>query len=306
MAADLATKRRSKLLAVAPKAAEPSKPKLMIFGREGVGKTWFSLQFPSVYFIDTEGGANRDHYTDLLEKAGGVYLGPSNGALDFETIIGQVQALASEKHSYKTLVIDSATKLFNTAVANEAERLGDKNAFGADKKAAVQYMRRLVAWFMRLDMSVILTSHQKDVWGLNDKGQREVVGVGYDCWEKLSYELDLCINVQKLGPRRAGRVVKSRLLGFPEADLFDFTYEAFAERYGRDVIETESKPLVLASAEQVAEIRRLLDTVKLPDGQAEKWLAAASAETWDEVDADKALKVIAALKAKLTPTNGDT
>jgi hypothetical protein len=297
--ADVMTKTRSRLRAVPPKAAEPSRPKILLYGREGIGKTWFSLQFPSVYFIDVEGGANRSHYTDILERSGGVYMGPSEGALDFETVIGQVQALAKEQHHYRTLVIDSTTKLFNTAVAEEAERLGDKNAFGADKKAAVQYMRRLVVWLMRLDMSVILTAHQKEVWGLNDKGVREVVGVGPDTWEKLPYELDLTINITKAGPRRLGKIGKSRLIGFPETETFDFTYEAFADRYGKDVIEADSKPLVLASPDQVAEIRRLLDTVKLPDGQADKWLAAASAETWDEVDADKAEKVIAALKARL-------
>jgi hypothetical protein len=156
-----------------------------------------------------------------------------------------------------------------------------------------------VVWLMRLDMSVILTAHQKEVWGLNDKGVREVVGVGPDTWEKLPYELDLTINITKAGPRRLGKIGKSRLIGFPETETFDFTYEAFADRYGKDVIEADSKPLVLASPDQVAEIRRLLDTVKLPDGQADKWLAAASAETWDEVDADKAEKVIAALKARL-------
>ena len=289
----------SRLKAVAPKAAEPSRPKILLFGREGIGKTWFSLQFPSVYFIDTEGGANRDHYTDLLEKAGGVYLGPEQGALDFETVIEQIQALATERHEYRTLVIDSITKLFNTAVANEAERLGDKNAFGADKKAAVQYMRRMVNWLMRLDMSVILTAHQRDVWGLNDNKQREVIGVGYDCWDKLSYELDLCINVEKKGTKRLGKIGKSRLLGFPENEMFEFIYPEFAARYGRDVIEANSKPLSLATPEQVAEIHRLLDTVKLPDGQAAKWLAAASAETWEEVDTDKAVKVISALKAKM-------
>lgn len=289
----------SKLKAVAPKAAEPSKPKVLIFGREGIGKTMFTLQFPSVYFIDVEGGASRDHYTDLLDKAGGVYMGPEQGSLDFETVIEQVKALAQEKHGFKTLAIDSITKLFNTAVAEEAERLGDKNAFGADKKAAVQYMRRLVVWLMRLDMSVILTAHQKDVWGLNDKGQREAVGVGPDCWDKLPYELDLTINIQKIGPRRVGKIGKSRLLGFPETEIFEFTYAGFSERYGKDVIEAESKPLVLATPEQVAEIKKLLDTVKLPDGQAAKWLSAASAETWDEVDEEKAAKVITALKTKL-------
>lgn len=289
----------SKLKAVAPKAAEPSKPKILLFSKEGAGKTWFTLQFPNVYFIDVEGGASRDHYTDLLDKAGGVYMGPEQGALDFETVIEQVKALAQEKHGFKTLAIDSVTKLFNTAVAEEAERLGDKNAFGADKKAAVQYMRRLVVWLMRLDMSVILTAHQVDVWGLNDKGVREVVGVGPDCWPKLPYELDLCINLQKAGPRRIGKVGKSRLLNFPEAGTFDFTFQEFAERYGREVIDAESKPLTLATAEQVAEIERLLNTVKLPEGQADKWLSAASAETWAEVDEDKASKVIGALRAKL-------
>lgn len=288
----------SKLKAVAPKAAEPTKPKVLIYGREGIGKTMFALQFKNVYFIDAEGGASRAHYTDLLEKAGGVYMGPEQGALDFETVIEQVQALAKEKHSFKTLVIDSATKIFNTAVAEEAERLGERNAFGADKKAAVQFMRRLVVWLMRLDMSVILTAHEKDVWGMVN-GKREATGVGPDCWDKLPYELDLTINVQKNGPRRVGKIGKSRLLGFPETETFEFTYDAFSERYGRDVIEAESKPLVLATAEQVAEIKRLLDTVKLPDGQAEKWLSAASADVWEEVDEDKAAKVIGALKMKL-------
>ena len=293
-----APRRASKLKAVAPKAAEPTKPKVLIYGREGIGKTWFALQFPSVYFIDAEGGASRQHYTDLLETAGGVYMGPSQGALDFETVIEQVQALAKEHHDYKTLVIDSATKIFNTAVAEEAERLGDKNAFGADKKAAVQYMRRLVVWLMRLDMSVVLTAHEKDVWGMVG-GKREAIGVGPDCWDKLPYELDLTINVMKHGPRRIGKIGKSRLLGFPESETFDFTYDEFAERYGKDVIDAESKPLVLATPEQVAEIDRLLNIVKLPEGQAEKWLSAASAETWADVDEDKAAKVIASLKSKL-------
>ena len=77
---------RSRLKAVAPKAAEPSKPKVLIFGKPGVGKTWQALDFPSVYYIDTEGGADLAHYTDKLERSGGVYRarllqgGPDQGA----------------------------------------------------------------------------------------------------------------------------------------------------------------------------------------------------------------------------------
>jgi hypothetical protein len=297
--ADLQTKTRSRsrLVAVPPKSAEPSRPKLCLFGKEGSGKTIFCLQFPNVYYIDTESGATRDHYTDLLEKAGGVYMGVQHGSLDFDTVIGQIQALASEKHDYKTVIIDSITKLFNTAIADEAERLGDRNAFGADKKKAVQYMRILVAWLMRLDMSVVLTAHQKDVWGLN-KGQREVIGVGPDVWDKLPYELDLTINVEKLGPRRIGRIGKSRLINFPENDIFEFNFETFAEMYGREVIEKEAKPLVLASDEQVEEVRRLLSVVKVAEDWTEKCFKKANCEDWPEMDAELIAKAIEFLKLR--------
>lgn len=135
----------SKLKAVDPKSAAPSKPKVLVFGKSGIGKTWTSLDFPNVYYIDTESGADLGHYTDKLKKSGGAYLGVDQGSLSFDTVLEQVQALATEKHPYKTLVIDSISKLFNTEIATEMEKLGDKDVYGASKKPAVAYMRRLVS-----------------------------------------------------------------------------------------------------------------------------------------------------------------
>ena len=127
----------SKLKAKAPEEVQPGKTKGLIFGASGVGKTFFTLAFPAPYYIDTEGGADLRHYQERLKKAGGVYMGQEDGALDFAAIIEQIQALATEKHPYKTLIIDSITKVYQTAIANEAERLGDKDAFGASKKPAI-------------------------------------------------------------------------------------------------------------------------------------------------------------------------
>ena len=73
------------------------------------------------------------------QSAGGVYFGPDQGSLSFDTVIEQIQALATEKHPYRTVVIDSISKLFNIEIAAESERLGDKDAFGASKKPAVQF-----------------------------------------------------------------------------------------------------------------------------------------------------------------------
>lgn len=287
---------KSKLKAVEPKSAEPKKPKILIYGKPGVGKTWASLDFPNVYYIDTEGGASMAHYTDKLKNAGGVYFGPEQGSLDFETVIEQIQALATEEHNFKTVVIDSVSKLFNTAIAIEAERLGDKDAFGASKKPAVAYMRKLINWLSRIDMNVILVSHEKPEWGLNAKGERVEIGQTFDAWDKLEYELDLCLNVVKAGPNRTARVRKSRLTEFPDASTFGWSYNEFAEKYGKSVIEKKSEAITLATPEQLAEIKKLLETVKLPEGQEDKWLKAAQVDGWEEMETARIAKAINHIK----------
>jgi hypothetical protein len=287
---------KSKLKAVPPKTAEPKKPKILIFGKPGVGKTYTSLDFPNCYFIDCEGGANMAHYTDKLQKSGGAYMGMDQGALDFDTVIEQVQALGTEKHDFKTVVIDSVSKLFNTAVAMEAERLGDKNAYGADKKPAVANMRRLVNWLSRIDMNVILISHEKSEWGLNGKGERVEIGMTFDCWDKLAYELDLVLNIVKTGASRNAKVVKSRLEGFPDTSVFEWSYPSFADKYGKSVIEKKSESIVIATDAQVAEIKSLLSKIKLPDGQEEKWLKAAQVDDWSEMASDRIVKAIEHVK----------
>lgn len=294
---------RSKLLAVAPDSVQPKKPKVLIFGPAGVGKTWASLDFPGVFYVDTEGGAERDHYRDKLRASGGVYLGPEQGSLDFDTVNGQMEALATERHPYKTIVFDSVTKLFATAISDEQARLGDLDAFGASKKQPINKMKRLIRWMNRADMNAILIAHEKDVWGKNAKGQQEVIGKGFDAWDKLEYELDLVLRISAIGvgpdAKRYAHVGKSRLIGFPGGDRFTWSYADFAERYGKDVIEKDVVPVVLASAEDVAELRRLLDVVKLPPGDVERWLAKAGADEFEEMSNTQVAACINLLKGKL-------
>lgn len=274
------------LRAVSAKTAEPSKPKMLIFGKPGVGKTWASLDFPSTYYVDTEGGASGSHYTDKLSNSGGMYFGPDQGSLSFDEVIKEVKALATEKHHYKTLVIDSISKIFNLEIANEAERLGDKDAFGASKKPAVARMRQLINWLARLDMNVILIAHEKPEWGQNGKGERVEIGSTFDAWDKLEYELDLALNIIKTGPSRTAKVRKSRLLAFPDGSSFPWAYTEFASRYGTEVIEREGKQVTLATEAQLKEFKLLLDVVKIDEGQEEKWLKKANVESFEDMDSE--------------------
>jgi hypothetical protein len=288
-----AAKKATKLKAVAPKTAEPSKSKILIFGKPGVGKTWAALDFPKVYYIDCEGGANLKHYTDKLEKSGGVYFGVEQGSQDFVSVIEQIKALATEDHDYKTVVIDSISKIHNAEISKEADRLGDKDAFGASKKPAVSLSRRLVSWIDKIDMNVILIAHERPVWA-NDKQ----IGVTYDAWDKLEYELHLNLNIVKQGESRKAIVKKSRLLGFPDGSNFDWSYGKFAELYGKDIIEGERHKVDMATPEQIAEVVKLLQVVKLSDSTQDKWISENAAD-FSEVEAAKMDKIITHLKGKM-------
>lgn len=283
------------LRATEPKAAKPSKPKVLIFGKPGVGKTWASLDFPGVYYIDVEGGANRDHYTDKLHAAGGKYLGPSEGSNDFAVVLDEIQTLATIQHPFKTLVIDSFSKLFQSQIAATAEAMdkaNKKNEFGADKKPAVAYSRRMIRWFEKLDMNVVLVCHEKDKWT-----NGEAVGQTFDGWDKLEYELDLCLNITKAGNSRNAKVVKSRLIQFPDASAFPWSYEEFSSRYGKKVMEADAAPARMATDEQIKLYTALLENVKVDPKVLEKW--AENCEDLSELDYDGMQKRLDYLNAKL-------
>lgn len=296
----------TKLKAKAPEEVKPGHIKGMLFGASGAGKTWFGLSFPVPYFIDTEGGADLQHYMARLKEAGGAYMGPNDGACDFDTILGQIQALATEKHAYKTVVIDSITKVYQSCIAKEAERLGEKDAFGASKKPAIAYMRRLISWINRLDMNVWFVAHEIDQWS-GSGSERTMVGKTADVFDKLIYELDLTLRVEKHNKGfRTATVAKSRLLGFPDGDRIDLQkngqdcgYDEFAIRYGRDNLEGTTKLIVLAEPSQVLELRNLLDVLKVTEDEVSKHLAKVNADVIEDLTKEQADKMIGWLRSKV-------
>lgn len=276
----------SKLKAKSPELVKPGKIKAVLYGVSGVGKTTLALSFPAPYYFDVEGGAKGPQYRELLRKSGGAYLGPEDGTLSFDTLIDQMQALATEKHPYKTLIVDSLTKLFQTAIAQEAERLGDKDVFGASKKPAVAAMRRLVLWTSRLDLNVWFICHETAEWGMVN-GQRAEIGRVADCWDKLVYELDLAVQATKRGPQRLAVVKKSRLMAFPDADTFPLDYSEFAARHGKETVEGDVGAIILAMPEQVAEVKKLLEIVKVSDADIQKGFDKAGVTTWEEMTTEQ-------------------
>lgn len=261
--------------------------KLFMFGPAGVGKTTAAIQFPNSYIIDSEKGA--ENYDALINASGSVVFQTN----DMHEVIAEVKALLTEKHDFRTLVIDPITTIYNDLLEKCELKVGSD--FGRHYGEANKYMKRLANLVMALDMNVIVTAHAKKEYGDNLR----VLGQTFDGWRQLDYWFDLVIELAKKGKKRFGRVAKTRIASFPDDDVFEWSYDAFKQRYGVETLERQAAAVVLASPDQVAEIKNLLNIVRLDDGTTDKWLSKAGVDMWEDMPADAIAKCIEYIKRRI-------
>lgn len=263
--------------------------KAMFYGSAGAGKTTAAASMPQVYLIDTEDGASHDSYTRLIEKNNGVIFKTH----DFDEIVAEVRALLTEKHDYRTLVIDSITVVYNDLLDKCERSFGTD--FGRHFGAANKKVKHLLSLLMRLDMNVVVTAHSKKEYGAN----LTVLGETYDGYKKLDYVFDLVLDIQKRGIDRVAVVKKSRLEGFPDGDSFSFSYDALAERYGRKVLEKDSSPEQLATPEQVEQFLHLVSVLRIDAVVIDKWLDKGHADNVMELNSENIQKCIDFMRKKI-------
>ena len=276
--------------------------KLFLYGPAGVGKTTAALQFPKSYVIDMEKGT--DYYSESMNRSGSAVFQTISG----DDIKAEIKALLTEKHDYRTLIIDPITQLYN-ALQEKWTRIFEKHSkvdaaeiqdfgmrFWGRVKSEYKSIQRML---LSLDMNVIITSHQKDVYGAG----MQKIGVGPDSMKGDQYVFDLVFRLDNINGKRVAFTEKERSeIGknkFPES--FEWSYDNFTKFYGKDVIERAAAPVVMATPEQVKEVERLLEIIKIDDEKISDWFTKADVETWDEMKFDTIQKCIDFLKKKIAP-----
>lgn len=275
--------------------------KMFVFGEAGVGKTIAALQFPNAYIIDTEKGT--DFYSKIiLDKDSAVF--QSTNADD---IRDQLKSLLTEKHPYKTLIIDPITQVYNAvqekwtrvfekyADSEKAKEVGDFGMrYWGKVKGEFKSLQRLM---MQLDMNVIITAHQKDVYGSGFSK----IGVTFDSMKGDDYLFDLVFRIGKKGGERMAETIKERAIPgeakFPTEFLW--SYENFLKFYGKEIIERESAPMAMATEEQIERIKKLIEVVKTDETTISQWFIKADVSEWDEMTAEQIGKCIAFLEKKI-------
>lgn len=263
--------------------------KALFYGSAGVGKTTAAINFPRPYLIDTEKGAVNDGYIEILEDRGGAVFQTS----DFDELVTEVKALLTEKHEFKTLVIDPLTTVYNDLLDKASLKVGTE--FGRHYGEANKQMKHLCNLLLRLDMNVIITSHAKVVYGDN----LSVIGNTYDCYKKLDYIFDLVFEIQKRGESRVAVIKKSRVKTFEDNSSFTFNYDEVSKKYGKKYLERDAVAEVLATEEQVLELKKIINLLKVDGEVVQKWLKKADSETIEEMNSKFIQKCIDYLKSKI-------
>lgn len=96
-------------------------PKIVIFGREGIGKSTFASQAPNPIFIATEDRINH------LGVEAPEYAPGRNYAISYEEVISALRWLLVNEHGFKTLVIDTVDSLQNFLYTNVCKIAGTKD-----------------------------------------------------------------------------------------------------------------------------------------------------------------------------------
>lgn len=276
--------------------------KLFMYGPAGIGKTTAAIQFPNAVIIDMERGAQ--NYTKTIAKSKSVILDTTSP----DEVKAELKALLTEKHPYTTLIMDPITSLYN-GVQEKWNRIFEKHAT-SEKQAELQdfgmrYWGRVKSEYksiqrllMALDMNVIITSHQKDIYGAG----MQKMGVGPDSMKGDAYFFDYVFQLDLIGGKRMARTIKERAeIGenkFPET--FEWSYPNFEKFYGGEVLKKAATPVVMASPEQVAEIQHLLEVVKIEPEEVSKWFTKADVDSFDEMTSDTIQKCITFVSKKIS------
>ncbi len=268
--------------------------RLFLYGDWKGGKTYACCMFPQSYFIDTEGGATQDQYVDLLEASQSVYL----HAGTYEEILTEVKALTTEKHEFRTLVIDSITMPYVQQVEIGEALKGD--GFGKHTAFANTRMQRLWLLLNRLDMNVVVVSQAKPEY-LKEPGSNQIEQTGRlvtDAWAKFPYLFDLVIELRLRGEQRVAEVRGSRLLEFPQGERFEFSYQVFEDRIG-SVLGREAVEIPTIAEGDLVRLKALILDLSIAEVEVQRWLTKANVPELDDLPVDKAEKLLESLEKRV-------
>jgi len=275
--------------------------KLFLWGPSGSFKTRLALAFPGVALIDLEHGA--DLYSgefafERLENLAGA-----------DDVARAVDWLATNRHSYLTLVIDPITiywemlqrKWSDIFLARRKESKGFKHEFydmqfkdwSTLKADLKEFFRKLLA----LDMNVVVTAREKALYADGEMARK--IGETFDGEKSLPYLFDVVLRLRAQDGHCVARVEKDRTNRLPQAE-FPCDFSLLARSFGGDILSRASEPISLATPGQKEEVLDLAKKCGMSDDQIGDRLANYGAASIDDLTQTNAEIILGKLRTAVS------
>lgn len=271
-------------------AQRPERLIMLVSGPSGAGKSFFCACVPNALIYDTDVGGGLAAYDARIARNNSVRIEVSS----YPQVIQDMKDRGKKLADYSTVIVDHLSVLQAEATARYNPS-GEKD-FGAAGEKAAREWRRLRDMVRRFDFNLICCSHLKGKFERTG-GKFEQVGVQADASKNIEGDFMIHLHLQETQqpPSQARRVKWRRDPDDSRGkvpDFFNFTMETVLTIHGWP-LDYDRAEVEMASTQDMWKLEGLIDTVKLPEGTTEKWLAAANASEWSELTADQIKKAIA-------------
>lgn len=272
---------------MAKKAEGSERVILLIAGESGSGKSLWIANLKNALIFDTDIGGGLS-YADARIKRN------SSERIEVGSYLEIIDEIARRRRGGKlesitTLAIDHLTTLQQESVIRHNPSSADD--FGKSYDKATREWRKIRELVRNMDFNLICTAHLKSKYE-----KKEVIGITTDASKNIEADMSMVVYLQK-GPTypSVARVAKWRRdpedERGPVPQTFPWTMEDFLKIHGRSM-DGARHEIAMAKPEQVAEIKRLLGIVKLPDDWETRALTKAKVESWDEMPEETIVKCL--------------
>lgn len=278
------------------KETVPMKPErviLLIAGESGSGKSFFVANLKNALIFDTDIGGGLSYADARIARNGSERI-EVGSYLDVEA---ELRRRWRELGDFTTIAIDHLSTLQQEAVNRHNPNLAE-GTFGREYDRANKEWRRIRDMARRGDFHLVCTSHMKTRYENN-----KASGVAPDASKNIEGDFSMVLYVRK-GSGYPSQAHVQKWRRDPEdargriPATIPLTVEKFVEAHGHP-FEGARQEVPMATANQIAEIKLLIDVVKLPEGEIERWFAKAKADSWEEFTAADLQKCIDHLNGKL-------
>ena len=270
-------------------AGPPSERVIMLLaGESGSGKSFFIANLKNALIFDTDIGGGLAYADARIRRNGSQRIEVSS----YLDILDEITKRNTALDGITTLAIDHLSSLQQEANLRHNPKM--ESDYGKANEKATKEWRKIRELVRNRDFNLICTAHQKAKYEAN-----QIVGQTTDASKNIEADMSIVIYLHKPAnnqPPSLARVQKWRR--DPEDDrglvpgTFLFTMDEFLKIHGL-TMDGKRHEVSMAKPEQIAELTRLLEIVKLPEGVTDKWLSKAKAESWAELTEETIVKCLA-------------